>query len=397
MKTLTKQNLYFTILLFLISLFFISCNKYLIQGTGNHSLNNEIEINSFNENIIGYDSNYIEYKFSDIIGYYDSKFYYTDSTKIYYRFDGKSNKISKIECLIKNDKNADEIIKYFKKIHNLISKTEITYKYRDHNYYKSKKYIYSDKYTENELIVIKFDDNLFISYIAPEYEENTNENNIDFSKFSTITGTDGFVLGMKKNQALEQLEKQKFYVIINNSYSSYKYDGINRYFASHTGKKYEQLYIDPYFDEMENSYEVDYFNRENYKRITLDFIEDLTKQQILTAYYTTDYWINEKDNSTQRSAVFSDFIGPLTKKYHLKNISARKYEPNDAEYTYTYIFDDLNKNNLRITLFYRNVAFTKIRIEYSLDDELIASYQKRLDDAENDKVNSGNNSIVDKL
>lgn len=390
-----KSNKFYFI--FLISIFFSSCNKYLITGTNNHSLNDEIEFDSFNENIIGYDSNYIEYRYPDTIGNYDSGYYYTDTTKIYYRVDGNVKKISKIECLKKNEKNADEIIKYFKKSHNLISKSEITYKYRNHNYYNSKKYIFGDQYTENELVVIKFDDNLCISYITPEYEEDTNEKNVDFTKFSTITGTEGFVLGMRKKIALENLTKQNFYVITNNSYSSYKYDGINRYFASHTGKKYEHLYIDPYFDEMENAYEVDYFNRDSYKRITLDFIEDLTGQQILTAYYTTDYWINEKDNSTQRSAVFSDFIDPLTKKYHLKNVSARKYEPNDAEYTYTYIFDDLNKNNLQITLFYRNVAFTKIRIEYSLDDELIASYQKRLDDAKNDKVNSGNNSIVDKL
>ncbi len=399
MKLSTKSNNNSLIfLIFLISILFSSCNKYLIQGTGNHSLNDEIEFNYFNENIIGYDINYIQYKNSDIIGDYNSRYYFTDTTKIYYNFDGTSNKITKIECLKTDSKYADEIIKYFKNRHHLTSKSEISYKYHDINYSKSKKYIFNDKYTENELIVIRFDDNLMISYISPEFKENENEEKQDFSKFSVIKGTDGFFLGMKKNKALENLSKLGFKVITQNSYSSYNYSGINRYFSSHTGNEYDQMYISPYFDEMKTYIGDKYFDRESYKRITLDFIEDLNGQKILTSYYTTDYWINEKNGDyTDRSGVFTNFIEPLTKKYHLKSISTRKNEPNDAEYTYTYIFNDINKNNLRITLFYNNHDFSKIRIAYTLDEDLIASYQKRLDDAEKDTVTKNNNAIVDKL
>lgn len=397
MKSFTKLKYFFSLILIIYTLLFSSCQKYLISGTGNHSLNDEIEINNFNENIIEYNSNYIQYKFTDIIGYYDSKYFYTNSTKIYYKIDGQTKRITKIECL-KNDVKNEDIIKYFKSSHHLISKSEITYKYRDNNYYNSKKYIFNDKYTQNELIVIKFDDNLLISYISPDFEEKQSIINQDFSNYSQINGTDGFVLGMKKNKALDNLAKIGFKVITNNSYSSYKYDGINTYYASHSGKKYEQLYMSPYFDEMKSYLGSKYFDRESLKRIAIDFIEDLNGQQILTAYYTTDYWINEKKGDyTDKTGVFSNFIEPLTKKYHLKSISTRKYEPNDADYAYTYIFDDINNNKLQITLLYNNNDFSTIRIEYSIDEELIASYQKRLDEAEKNTVNKGNNSIVDKL
>ena len=384
---MTKKNI-FVIIILILALMFCSCRNTIIVGTASHSLDDEIEEIVINENLAEYDKSYIQYKWSDTIGEKYSNSLNTKTTKLFYISDGTKYKITKIECMVDNSEWANEAVKYFKKNYHLEKKLEEPFYYANTQYHTVKSYYFNDKYTDNKLIVYRFDKYAVIDFISPKFSDNY-EFKEELNKYKEINGTDGFILGMSKDHALKNISKINFKII-----DKTNYNGIERIWCSHYGNKKELFYINPYDYE-----EKAYFNKNDYNRkvdfaYCLDFIENKQGAKILSNGYLTEYYFFDYPNKRQ---VFEDIIQPLVIKYHLNKITSKKLTPNDGELTYSYLFNDVNYNQLKLTLYYNNGNFLKIQIEYSLDDKYIIDYLQQLESKEKEEITVQNNSILDRL
>lgn len=351
-----KRLLFIIFILINCSLGF--CAKNEITGTDMNSLDQITELD-FWFNIDTYKIG--EFKPSYHTTLYDGKIY-ADDVKISFCSNENNKKvINKITCTF-NEEKIDEILDLLNKNHYLESKKDE---------YDKTVYTFYDKKTKNKAIAEEYNYRLVLTYKSGKYENSTfieNQNN-----YSKITGADGFTLYMSKKEALKKAELNKYIIVYETNINS-----INRiWFRKETSKS------DYWLERtLKSNVKTDPFIDENGDYCCIDFVLN-NGDYMLANYYKTIVWKSDSANNITSQSIYTDFIDPLTKKYHLLFLNTSKEKNKDDLKIYR--FNNFTNEDYLDLRFYNTRNPEKdvvIKITYSIPE---------------DKIHKGNSQLVNEL